>query len=165
MKNLTIREMAQEDWKRVSEIYTQGIDSNGATFTTDCPSYDSWNADHIKKCRFVAEYDGYVVGFAVLSPTSTRSIYQGVVEISIYIDSNYQKQGIGSKLMEVLIPASERENFWTIYSSIFPENIGSRRLHENAGFRYIGRREKIAKDALGNWRDTVIYERRSKKVL
>jgi phosphinothricin acetyltransferase len=106
-----------------------------------------------------------IVGWIVLGPTSTREHYSGVVEVSVYIDNMYKNCGIGSVLMQHLIEATEKEGFWCLYSSIFSENQGSRRLHEKFGFRLIGYREKLAKDRYGNWRDTVLYERRSKFIV
>lgn len=164
MKKVNIREMTPSDWNRVAAIYQQGIDSNGATFVNVCPSYETWDHGHIDSCRFVADVDGVVAGFIVLSPTSVRELYSGVVEVSIYIDNAYQHMGLGTMLMERLVKASEEAGFWTIYSSIFIENKGSRKVHEKCGFRLIGTREKIAKDRYGNWRDTAIYERRSKLI-
>ncbi len=165
MKSVIIREMKEEDWTRVAQIYQMGIDSNKATFVTECPSYESWDQAHVKSCRYVAVVDDTIAGFVALSPTSTRELYRGVVEVSIYLDDAYQNQGIGKMLMLKVIEASEAEGFWTIYSSIFVENEGSRRLHESCGFRLIGKREMIAKDRYGIWRDTVIYERRSKVII
>ena len=165
MKSVSIRQMRKEDWVWVAQIYQKGIDSNKATFITECPNYENWDEAHIKSCRFVAVVDETIAGFVALSPTSTRELYRGVVEVSIYLDEKYQNQGIGKKLMLKVISASEEEGFWTIYSSIFVENEGSRRLHESCGFRLIGKREMIAKDRYGIWRDTVIYERRSKVIV
>lgn len=64
--------------------------------------------------------------------------------------------------MKQLIRSSEENTIWSLYSSMFPENIASIKLHEKNDFRCIGYREKIAQQN-GVWRDTVLYERRSKK--
>lgn len=165
MSKIYIREMRLEDWERVAEIYQQGIDSNGATFVSICPSYQVWDEAHTKNCRYVAVIQDEIVGWIVLSPTSTRELYAGVVEVSVYIDNAYQNCGIGSALMEHMIEASEKEGYWCLYSSIFVENEGSRHLHEKFGFRLIGYREKLAKDRYGNWRNTALYERRSKLIV
>jgi phosphinothricin acetyltransferase len=157
--------MTKDDWDRVAAIYQQGIDSNGATFVGVCPSYEAWDAAHIKSCRYVAIIDHKVVGWIVLSPTSVRDIFSGVVEVSVYIDDTYQNCGVGSALMERMNEASEKEGFWCLYSAIFVENEASCHLHEKFGYRYIGYREKYAKDRFGNWRDTALYERRSKVII
>lgn len=165
MNKVEIREMTSDDWGRVAEIYQQGIDSNRATFVSVCPSYEVWDDAHTKKCRFIAMIDHTIVGWIALGPTSTREFLSGVVEVSIYIDNMYHNFGVGSALMNYLIDAAENEGFWCLYSSIFVENEKSRHLHEKFGFRMIGYREKLAKDRYGNWRDTVLYEKRSKLIL
>ncbi len=165
MNKVEIREMTANDWERVAQIYQQGIDTNKATFTGVCPNYESWDKAHITTCRLVATIEDKVVGWIVLSPTSTRDMLQGVVEVSIYIDNEYQNNGVGSALMKSMIEVSEKEGFWCLYSAIFVDNKASCHLHEKFGFRYIGYREKLAKDPYGNWRDTALYERRSKVIV
>ena len=98
-----IREMCETDWKRVAEIYEQGLSSGTATFNTECPSYEDWNNSHIKECRYVYEESGKVVGWIAISPTSSRCVYKGCVEASVYVDADYQQKGIGEKLMRKLI--------------------------------------------------------------
>lgn len=112
-------------------------------------------------CRFVAVFDGKVIAFAVLSPTFKREVYRGVVEVSIYLDLQYSKLGIGTKLLSHLIDAAERNGYWSLYSSVIEENVASIALHKKCGFREIGFREKIAKDRFGNWHNTILFERRS----
>lgn len=162
--SLSIREFTQDDWAFVKDIYQQGMDLNIATFQTVCPSFEEWDNGHLPDCRFVACYDGKVVGFAVLSPTSKREVYRGVVEVSIYLDLQYAKMGIGTKLFHHLIKASEEKGYWSLYSSIIEENKASIALHQKCGFRKIGFREKIAKDRFGNWHNTILFERRSSPI-
>ena len=158
-----VRPMKEEDWNRVGSIYKQGIDGNGATFQTSVPDYKEWDEGHLKVARCVMTYGEQVVGWAALSPTSSRPVYSGVTELSIYIDNDFKGKGIGKKLIEYIIKESEANGIWTLYSSIMEDNEASRALHIKCGFREIGYREKIAKDQYGNWRNTVLYERRSKK--
>ncbi|MFA9463123.1 MAG: N-acetyltransferase family protein [Velocimicrobium sp.] len=158
---LTIRKLTQNDWIFVKDIYQQGLDLNIATFQTICPSFEEWNNGHLPDCRFVAVYEGEVVGFAVLSPTSKRDVYHGVVEVSIYLDIQHTGQGIGTKLFSYLINAAEEKKYWSLYSSIIEENTASIALHQKCGFRKIGYREKIARDRFGNWHNTLLFERRS----
>lgn len=158
-----IRAMEAQDWNRVAEIYKQGIEGNGATFQTTVPTYEEWDKGHLNVARCVMEYEGQVIGWAILSPTSSRPIYSGVTEVSIYIDNDFKGLGIGTKLMEYVINESEANGIWTLYSSVMEDNASSRALHKKCGFREIGYREKIAKDQYGNWRNTVLYERRSEK--
>jgi L-amino acid N-acyltransferase YncA len=158
-----IREMQQSDGSRVLEIYKSGLDTKNATFETQVPSWPDWDSKHLKHSRFIYEEEGAILGWAALSPVSSREAYKGVVEVSIYIDTNFIGKGIGSKLMKQLIEASEKNGIWTLFSSVFPENIATIKLHEKFGFRNIGFREKIALH-FGKWRNTIIMERRSKIV-
>ena len=159
-----IRSMVPQDWNKVAEIYGQGIATGIATFQTEVPSWEVWDAGHRKEARIVAETDGEVIGFATLSFVSVRECYRGVAEVSIYIDEKARGQGVGKLLLIRLIALSEEIDVWTLQSSIDRENAASIRLHEACGFRMIGFRERIACIHKGIWRDTVLMERRSKTI-
>jgi len=103
---------------------------------------------------------GQVLGWVAASPVSSRRVYAGVIEHSVYVDPARHGRGIGAALLGALIGSTEAAGIWTIQSSLFPENTVSVRLHEQAGFRIVGTRERIACHH-GRWRDTVIMERRS----
>jgi len=153
--------MLPQDWPQVREIYLEGIATGHATFESEPPEYDVWDAAHLKGCRFVARSGDTVLGWAAMSKVSGRCVYSGVAEVSIYVRSNVRGQGIGSLLMRHLIGASEREGFWTLQAGIFPENSASINLHRNFGFRVVGRRERLG-SMNGRWRDVVLLERRSR---
>lgn len=155
--------MTSEDWPAVSQIYAEGLTTGMATFETQIPEYEAWDKGHLQICRLVAVTGDEVSGWAALSPVSGRCVYGGVAEVSIYIGQAFRGQGIGHKLMQYLIRESEAAGFWTLQSGIFPENLASIRLHEKAGFRRMGVREKVARYK-GVWKDNVVYERRSKTV-
>jgi phosphinothricin acetyltransferase len=161
--NIKLRPLKKEDWPAVAEIYKQGIDTGNATFQTDIPTWEAWDSGHLKICRIVANNDDEIIGWAALTQVSGRCVYTGVAEVSVYVASSYKGQKIGTKLLESLISQSESEGFWTLQAGIFPENIASIKLHEELGFRQLGFREKIGK-MNGIWRDTILLERRSKKV-
>ena len=152
--------MNKEDWNRVAEIYTEGLERGKSTFNTVCPEYEEWNKNHLVDCRYVAEIEGKVVGWAAISPTSAREAYKGVVEVSIYVDEKHQGQGIGTELLMTLCTDSEKKGYWCLYSAIFSINEASIALHRKCGFREIGYRERIAKDRFGNWQNTTLMERR-----
>lgn len=153
--------MSVAHWPAVAQIYKQGIDTGFATFEKEVPSYEQWNKNHILRCRLVALRDDKVEGWAALSPVSGRCVYGGVAEVSVYVAEKTRGFGLGKLLMEELITASEKEGFWTLQSGIFPENKGSIKLHEKAGFRYLGKRERIGQ-LDGIWKDNLLFERRSK---
>lgn len=161
--NIAIRSFSTIDWMAVSEIYQQGLITRNATFETEVPDYDNWIKKFHAHLFWVAVLNNKVVGWAGLQPVSSRKVYDGVSEVSIYIDSTHSGKGIGTMLMQHLVSESEKAGIWTLFASIFPENIPSVRLHVTHGFREIGYRERIAK-LDGKWRSTVLYERRSKTV-
>lgn len=158
-----IKKLTDLHWNQVKEIYLEGIATGNATFETNAPSWEDWDSSHTKECRLVAEHGGVVLGWAALSPVSGRCVYAGVADVSIYIGSAYKGKGIGTALLRSIIDLSEQEGFWTLQAGIFPENTSSLKLHEKAGFRRIGVREKIGK-MNGVWRDVVFLEKRIGKL-
>lgn len=157
-----IREMKIEDSQAVLAIYEMGLATRNATFETEVPSWEGWDNRHLKHSRWVYVDNEKVLGWAALSPVSSRYAYRGVAEISIYINTHFSGKGTGSKLMERTIASAEANGIWSLYSSIFPENKATLRLHEKFGFRIIGYREKIGQ-LDGKWHDTLLLERRSNK--
>lgn len=155
-----IREMNRNDWERVSEIYLQGIEKGTATFQTKCPSYEEWDKGHISSCRFVYEDEEKVVGWAAISPTSSRCAYKGCVEMSVYIDKDFQGRKIGTALVHKLVSEVQKQGYWSIFSAVISSNTASIALHKKCGFREIGYRERIAQDRFGNWQNTTLFELR-----
>lgn len=150
-----------EHWPGAQAIYEAGIATGKATFQTTAPSWAEWHAGHLAHSRLVAlDEAGRVLGWAALSPVSGRCVYGGVGEVSVYVAPQAQGQGVGRELLAALVAESEAHGMWTLQAGIFPENEASIRLHEAAGFRVVGRREKIGQLA-GVWRDTLLLERRS----
>jgi L-amino acid N-acyltransferase YncA len=161
VNEIIIRELTKEDYPSVSNIYREGIETKNATFETEAPDWEYWNKSKLPYCRLCAVIENEVVGWAALSPTSSRYVYRGINEVSIYISTRHSNKGAGKKLMRALIDESEKNGVWTLYASIFPENKASIHLHKSFGFRKIGYMEK-AGCMDGVWRDTVLLERRSK---
>jgi L-amino acid N-acyltransferase YncA len=147
-------------WEAVRAILQEGIATGHATFETTVPDWRGWDGAHRRDCRLVAVLDGAVAGWAALTPVSSRAAYAGVAEVSIYVGTRYRSRGIGGALLGRLIVESEAEGIWTLQAIVFPENAASVALHERAGFRLVGRRERIAQLG-GRWRDTLLLERRS----
>ncbi|MGY4797929.1 N-acetyltransferase family protein [Lysinibacillus fusiformis] len=160
MDTLFIRKMEQKDLAEVLRIYREGIKTGMATFETNVPSERVWDEGHHATLRFVAEINKRVVGWIAVSPVSTRAVYCGVGEVSVYLSNDNKGKGIASKLLGLLIEESEKEGFWTLQSSIFAINTSSIQLHKKMGFRIVGTREKIAQ-LHGKWHDTVIMEKRN----
>ena len=155
-----IREMNLNDWEQVKRIYLQGIEQGAATFNTNCPSYEEWENEHIKSCRFVYEDGDKVVGWIALTPTSSCCVLKGCVEMSIYVDNDYQGRGIGTELVKQLLCEAKKQGYWSILSTVISINSASVALHKKCGFREVGYREKIAKDRFGNWQNITLFELR-----
>jgi phosphinothricin acetyltransferase len=155
-----IAELRPEHWPAVARIYVEGIDTGDATFETETPEWECWDAQHLDEHRFVALRDGEVVGWVAARAVSDRCAYAGVVEHSVYVAEAARGEGVGRALLEVLVVSTEAAGIWTIQTGIFPENVASLRLHERAGFEIVGRRKRIGKRE-GIWRDVIAVERRS----
>ena len=155
-----IEAMRDEHAQAVLRIYRAGIDEGDATFETTAPDWSGFCSAHLANHRFVAVEDGTVRGWVAASAVSARAAYAGVIEHSVYVDPAARGLGIGRLLLDALIRSSEAAGIWTIQSGIFPENLASLELHRSAGFREIGRRERIGQQH-GRWRDVVLVERRS----
>jgi phosphinothricin acetyltransferase len=156
---IRVRTMTPEDWAAVEVIYAEGIATRQATFETETPTWAAFDAGRMREHRLVAVDESRVVGWAALSPTSTRDCYSGVAEHSVYVSTEARGKGVGRVLMEALLRSADGGGIWTIQTSVFPENNASIALHERVGFRVVGRRERIAQ-LDGQWRDTILLERR-----
>lgn len=163
MIDIQIDRMSDNVWGDVSRIYNEGIATKNATFEQQAPSWELWDNAHRKDCRLVAKLDNKIVGWAALSNVSSRCVYSGVAEVSVYVDAQFRNKKIGDKLLKSLIQESEQSGIWTLQAGIFPENIASIKLHQKYGFRIVGYKEKIGK-MYNIWRDVSILERRSKVV-
>ncbi len=159
-QDLILLPMAASDWEAVRTIYLEGIATGHATFEQHAPDWTHWDLSHLPSCRLVARLSGEIAGWAALSPVSSRRVYCGVAEVSIYIAVRARGQKIGERLLRALIDASERAGLWTLQAGIFPENLASIALHKRAGFRVVGTRERLG-CLDGRWRDVILLERRS----
>lgn len=160
MTTCEIVPITEQHWNAVREIYAQGMASGNATFEQVVPEWTEWDSRHLATCRLIARLGAEVLGWAALSRASARRVYEGVAEVSIYIAEQAHGQGIGSRLLAALVAESEQNGIWTLQAGIFPENAASIRLHQRAGFRVVGTRERIGYMD-GRWRDTLLMERRS----
>jgi phosphinothricin acetyltransferase len=158
-----IRPMHADDADAVLRIYQAGLDAGNASFETTAPPWPAFDAAKLPDHRYVAVDDDAVLGWVAVSAVSSRCVYAGVVEHSVYVDPGVQRRGVGRALLDALIASTEAAGIWTIQSGIFPENTASLALHQRAGFRVVGVRERIGRHASqGNrWRDVVFVERRS----
>ena len=162
---IPIRAMTAADWPAVERIFAEGIGAGNATFESATPTWAQFDTGKVREPRLVALDGDDVVGWAAASLASSRPVYRGVIEHSVYVAPHAHGRGVGRALLDAFVAAADAAGFWTIQASIFPENAASLRLHERSGFRVIGRREAIAQSSVGpyagQWRDTILIERRS----
>jgi phosphinothricin acetyltransferase len=161
--SVTIRKMHQDDWYTVREIFIQGMNTGIASLEESAPDWESWNAGHLQACRLIAEQEGDTVGWLALSPVSTRCVYGGVAEVSVYVRENARGNNVGTRLLTASLRRSEAEGIWTLQAGILLENAASIALFKSCGFRLVGVREKIGRRN-GIWHDVALYERRSPRV-
>lgn len=160
---MEIIKIKKQHYPLISTIYAEGIATGTATFETEVPSWDSWDKSHLDSCRIAVMDGDQMLGWAALSPVSSRCVYGGVAELSVYVSAAARGKGVGSILLDKLIAESESKGIWTLQAGIFTNNVASIALHHKCGFRKIGYREKIGK--LGNeWMDNTLMERRSKVI-
>ena len=160
MSDMVLRAMTPQDWPSVSRIYAEGIATRNATFETTVPAWADWDAAHTGEHRWVAVHGDDVLGWAACSRVSSRCVYAGVLELSVYVAEAARGRGVGSTLLAALVRSTEAAGVWTLETGIFPENTASLALHARHGFRVIGTRERICRMD-GTWRDVVLLERRS----
>lgn len=157
--DVTVREMTDRDHGAVLRIHAEGIATGHATFETEVPDPDDLAAGWLPGHRWVAEVDGRVVGWAAARAVSTRPVYRGVAETSVYVAEGHRGRGVGRALLRRQVCAADDAGLWTLQASVFPENRASLALHHSAGFRTLGVRDRIGQHE-GRWRDTVFLERR-----
>ncbi len=160
---MDIRNIDKDCYREVAQIYLQGISTGIATFQTTVADWEAWDSAHLPCCRTATFEDNIMVGWAALSPVSSRPVYAGVAEVSVYIAEKFREKGWGQKILLHLIEQSEKAGIWTLQAGIFRENKNSIALHKKCGFRIIGFREKVG-CLHGVWKDNVMLERRSKLV-
>jgi phosphinothricin acetyltransferase len=157
-----IEVMKTDDWPDVRAIYEEGLATGVGSFEIAAPSWEQWDRARLLHSRLVAREDA-VLGWAALSPVSQRSCYAGVAEVGIYVAAGARGRGVGRALLEAVIESAESHGIWTLQGATIAENAASLSLQARCGFRTVGRRERIAKRD-GVWHDTILTERRSKRI-
>ena len=156
---MIVRSLLPSDWPAVAAIFAEGIATGDATFETTVPAWDAWDTRHLADPRFVAEIEGEVAGWIAVVPYSSRAVYRGVGEESVYVAERARGLGVGRTLLSALIASAREGGLWTLQAGVFPENEASLALHRAHGFREVGRRERIG-EVGGVWRDIVLLELR-----
>lgn len=158
--DVTTRAVTDADLPAVLDIYAEGLATRNATFETEVPTAEQMRSRWLPDLAWVAELDGRVVGWTAITAVSARECYAGVGESSVYVAESARGRGVGKALLFTQVTGADRAGLWTLQTSIFPENRASLALHRSAGFRTLAVRTRIAR-LDGEWRDTVLLERRS----
>ena len=165
---IAIRDMTADDWTAVEGIYREGIATGNATFEASPPSWEDFDREKVTNPRLVAVDGDRVVGWAAAGRTSSRCVYEGVLEHSVYVAETARGRGVGKLLLATFLERSEAAGVWTVQSGVFPENEPSMALHHELGFRDVGTRERVGKMTYGpyagKWRDVILIERRSNAI-
>ena len=156
---MLVRPLHPDDYPAVAAVFAEGIATGLATFETEVPGWDEWDASHLPDHRFVAELDGQVVGWIAVVPYSRRAVYRGVGEESVYVAERARGSGVGRALLETMIESARNGGLWTLQAGVFTDNGASLALHRALGFREVGIRERIGQ-LDGVWRDVVLLELR-----
>jgi L-amino acid N-acyltransferase YncA len=143
----------------ITSIYNQGIEDRIATFETRLRRPDEIEAWFDGRHPIaVVEWDGRVIAFAATSMYRPRACYEGVAEVSVYVDRQFRRRGAGRLVLAELIKLAEGAGFWKLLSRIFPENRASLALIASLDFREVGLYQKHG-HLDGTWRDVIIVER------
>jgi phosphinothricin acetyltransferase len=155
---IVVRQLEPRDCAAVAAIYNQGIAERNSTFETAARRpQDIAEWGNVPVAPLVACVDGEVVGWARLTPYSSRPCYAGIAEASVYVDRTRRGTGIGRALSEELLAHGQRERLWKIVGKLFPDNLPSRRLIARRGFREVGTHLRHAQ-LDGRWRDVLLVE-------
>nr|WP_321463749.1 N-acetyltransferase family protein [uncultured Cohaesibacter sp.] len=136
--DVVIRPICTADQAAILDIYQQGIESGNATFTAQAPDWAGWDRGHLEPCRLVATIAGDVVGWAALSAYSSREVYRGVAELSIYIANQAKGRHVGSLLLGHLVDLSEQAGFWPFRRAFFPIMLRASSCMRNSVFVWSG---------------------------
>jgi L-amino acid N-acyltransferase YncA len=160
MASVTIRAARPDDAAALAAIYNDGIAGRQATFETrprEPAEIVAW-FEHGLPVLVAEDADGRIVGFARVSPYSSRPFYAGVGDHGVYVDPEARGGGVGRALLEALAAAAERRGMYKLTSRIFTTNTASRAVHRAAGFVEIGITRRHGR-LDGEWKDCVVVER------
>ncbi len=141
---MIIRKAQAGDIEALLDIYNYEVENTTATFDLNKKTLEQWKdwfdchntGNHP---LIVAEVEGQVAGYASLSSYREKEAYKSTVELSVYVATDFRRQGVAMALMEeILKQAQEDEITHTVVSVITSENTESVSLHEKFGFKYCG---------------------------
>jgi L-amino acid N-acyltransferase YncA/predicted O-methyltransferase YrrM len=154
-----IRDAADVDLAAIADIYNAAIATRSATAQLEPVT--------IEDCRgwlssgyplWIAEIDGRVAGWLSCKPFLPRCAYRGTVELSVYIDENFRRRGLASRLIHHAIGRSPELGISAMVGLIFADNVPSLRLFQQLEFSRWGLLPQVAR-VEATERDLVIVGR------
>lgn len=160
----TVRDAAENDIPRITEIYAHYVRTSVATFEEVPPDIAEiairfHRVTALGLPWLLLEDEAGVQGYAYAGPFRDRSAYRFTVEDSIYIAADRLRRGYGALLLTELIARCEalgkRQMIAVVGGS---ESSGSISLHSQLGFRVAGVLPS-AGFKFGAWADSVLMTR------
>lgn len=163
---MLIRPVVSADVSDILEIYAPYIKDTAITFETEVPTLEEFTK-RIESIKteypyLVCEFGDKIIGYAYVSRHRARSAYKYSVDVSVYVDLNYQHMGAGKALYTALFEQLKSYDFYTAYASITMPNEKSTGLHKAFGFYEIGTYHNVGYKN-GKWLDVAWFEKQLKK--
>ena len=169
MQDITIRNASLADAPRILEIYAWYVEHTVITFEYDVPSLEEFEGRMRRTMQkypyLVIERDGRVEGYAYAGPFVGRAAYDWACELTIYLDHDARKHGVGRALYEALADRLQAMGILNLYACIgYPQaedeylTRNSARFHEHLGFALVGTFHNCGYK-FGRWYDMVWMEK------
>ena len=158
----TIRIADAADIEQFAEIVNYYIENTAINFhdrpQSDEVWLDMWEVLHEEYPFVVAEKDGVLGGIAYASPWKMRGAYKWTCEVTVYVRSDHERQGLGRALTTRMIELLDRQGYRAIVAIIALPNEASVALHQSLGFEHAGTLKRLGFKA-GEWRDVSFWQR------
>ena len=145
---MKIRDAIAADLTAIVDIYNQSIPTRIATADTEpitvADRLDWYHNHSDHRPLWIAEKQSRTLGWLSFQDFYGRPAYQPTAEISIYVATEYQGQGVGSRLLAKAIAQSPQIQLTTLLAFIFAHNQPSLKLFTNHGFQQWGHLPDIA---------------------
>jgi len=156
-----IRKAEISDLSRITDIYNWAVENTTASFDINPQTVEQraiWFSHYRDRHPLiVCEIEGYVVGYACLSEFRTKEGYKNTCELSVYIDPDYQRRGIGQELMVSVIELGRKIGLHVIIAGITADNEISIKMHIKLGFELCGHMKEVG-FKFGRYLDCLFYQ-------
>ena len=166
---ITIRNAVIEDAERILKIYSYYVQNTAISFDYETPALDEWKARMARTMSrypyLVIEEDGVIQGYAYAGPFVGRAAYDRSCEMTIYLDHDVQKHGMGRKLYEAVEHALSKMGILNLYACIgYPDRndeyltTNSADFHAHLGYTKVGSFHKCGYK-FGRWYHMIWMEK------